>query len=229
LSKLHYIIILFFIPLVLFAQQKPTVHRKETWSAIFLHINLNKNYSLWNDFHFVPSSFFIARHGITRQINEKVTITGGYAWLLTATHFTDRLVRFEHRPWGQIEMIKPLSENIIYRFRLRYDFRIRKRIGEKEVMDDFIHYSRIRFMNGIRFPLIKMRNEKFLNINLINETLFNFGKEITGNNLDQNRIWILLGYNFGKYTLMPGYEQRFLPGHQKNTIMHGLAIWIILG
>jgi hypothetical protein len=206
--------------------QKQLVHRQEVWTAFFRNIKIDDKYTLWNDFHFVPNSFFISRHGISRQINEKIAITAGYAWLLTATPFTERLVRFEHRPWGQIELLQPLSGKVTYRFRIRYDYRIRKRLSQNEVLDDYISYSRIRFMNGIRLPLLKVKG-KTISLNMMNETLFNFGSNITGNNLDQSRNWILFGYRIGNYTLMPGYEHRFIPSAQQNFFNHGIALWII--
>jgi hypothetical protein len=208
------------------AQQKTIVHRTESWSALFMNIKLNDKYAVWNDFHFVPNSFFIARHGLTRQLNEKVTVTAGYAWLLTATPFTENLVRFEHRPWGQIELIQPIANKINYRFRLRYDYRIRKGLSQTEVLDNYISYSRLRFMNSIRFPLFKLK-QKTVNLNLMNETLLNFGSQISGNNLDQNRIWIMFGYRVGDYTIMPGYLQRFIPSSPRNFINHGIALWIL--
>jgi hypothetical protein len=174
----------------------------------------------------VPNSFFIARHGLTRQYNDKISLTAGYAWVLTSTSFTEKLVRFEHRPWAQIELIQPCFKEISYRFRLRYDYRIRKVLSETEVLDEYISYSRLRIMNSFRFPLFAIK-DKTIHLSLMNETLINFGRHIQTNNLDQNRIWIMFGFKIRNYTFMPGYLHRFIPSVQKNLFNHALAIWVI--
>jgi hypothetical protein len=224
--------ILLFLSLVsigfsLMAQPLMNEHRAEIWASYVFPVKLSHRYAVWNDVQFVPKSFFISRHGFTYSTKEGIEFTAGYAWVKSTTPFSEKLLRSEHRPWGQIEFIQTLTPKIDFRFRLRYDLRIRKRIGETDVFDDFIHYSRIRFLNGIKFPVLNLKNEKIIYLNLLNETLLNFGREITGNNLDQNRVWVLCSYTINKVTIMSGYELRFIPGLQNNLIYQGGAIFII--
>ena len=210
------------------AQNNNTVHKAEIWLGYISAVNFNEKFSAWNDFHFVLKSFFISRHGITYHLAQKATLTAGYAWALTSTTFTDQLIRFEHRPWGQLEFIQPIHKELSFRFRIRYDARFQKKVNKNQMFDDFISYNRIRFLNGIRFPVVRLKNEKNIYLNLMNETLLNFGKEVTENNLDQNRIWVLVGVNWGNISLMPGYEFRFVPTVMGNqNIYHGLVLWIV--
>ncbi len=210
------------------AQTSRLNHQSEFWGSLIYPVQLNAKFSIWNDLHYVPNSFFITRHGITFHLNEWSALTGGYAWLKTATPFTGNLIRNEHRPWGQLEFIKALDHRIDCRFRIRYDYRIRRRLGELEVFDDFIQYSRLRFMNGIRFPVMRLKNQRTINLNLMNETLLSFGKAASSNNLGQNRLWFLFGYRVEGITIMPGYLLRYIPSVQSNSLHHGAAIWIVL-
>jgi hypothetical protein len=203
-----------------------SIHRSEFWGAYFLRVELSQRFSVWNDFHFVPGSFFISRHGLSFHAHRNVAVTGGYAWLMTATPFSGNLIRFEHRPWGQIESIMPMFERSVFRFRIRYDYRIRRNISDTEILNGYNSYSRIRFMNSIRFPLLSI-NERQIDFNVMNETLLNFGRQIRSNNLDQNRIWLLFGFRIGNLTLIPGYEMRYIPGSTSNAIHHGAALWLL--
>lgn len=212
---------------VLFAQNS---HKTELWGGYITRIKLNKSLSLWNDTHFATESFFILRHGLNYHIDKHATLSGGYAWLYTATSFTTDLVRFEHRPWAQIDFRFPLGEKLRYSYRMRYDFRIRKEITKNEVLDDFTAYHRIRFMNGIQFPLATLENGKKIDFNIIDEVLFNLGSEIKGKNFDQNRIWLMAGFSPIKdIRAMVGYVNRMSPASTPNdfNFRHGFAVWII--
>jgi hypothetical protein len=221
------LILFLFVRVSLHAQSIETEHKTEFWAAYIFPMRISERFSIWNDVHVVPNSFFIDRHGLSYHINSNNAVTLGYAWLKTATPFSERLIRFEHRPWGQWETLMKMSHRMDFRFRIRYDLRIRKGLEESTISEDFLHYSRLRFMNGIRFPVFKLKKERPITLNLMNETLLNFGSEISGNNLDQNRLWVLFGYRYKNFSIMPGYEWRFVPSTQKNNNYHGAAIWLV--
>lgn len=202
-------------------------HGFELWGAYISSIQLSEKYALWNDFHFVTNSFFISRHGLTRQFGKDLSISGGYAWLRTATSFSDRLIRQEHRPWLQMEWAARLSPKNRFRLRLRYDSRFRKRIEGMALGDDFIHQNRLRVMNSLRFQIREMGEGKSLHFNVMNETLFHFGQGIDGLRLDQNRSYLLGGVSMGNTTVMGGYHLRVLPGTASTNFQHGITMWVV--
>lgn len=104
---------------------------------------------MWNDFHWVPNTFFLTRHGLTRHFSNGMSLTAGYAWVRTSASFTDRLPRQEYRPWAQWELPVWLSPRSNYRFRLRYDCRFRKRLSSLRVEEDFIYQNRTYLLWGL--------------------------------------------------------------------------------
>lgn len=225
----------FFLPLFVLIMTLATygqdTHKTEFWGGYITRTKLNNNWSLWNDTHFATESFFILRHGLNYHIDKNAIITGGYAWLYTATSQTNDLVRFEHRPWAQFDIRVPLGKHLRFSHRVRYDFRIRKKLSGDEILDDFTAYHRLRFMNGIQIPLMTLDNGKKIDFNIIDEILFNLGSEKPkGNYFDQNRIWLLVGFSPVKdMRAMVGYVNRMAPAATPNDYnhRHGIAIWII--
>ena len=205
-------------------------HKAELWGGYITKTKISKKISLWNDTHFASESFFILRHGLNYHIDKNVVLTGGYAWLYTATSFSNHLTRFEHRPWAQIDIRIHLGEKLRYSYRVRYDYRIRKEVTKSEVLDDFMAYHRIRFMNGIQIPITTLSNGDKIDFNIIDEILFNLGDEIKGKNFDQNRIWLLVGFSpIKNIRTMAGYVNRMSPASTPNNFnyRHGFAVSII--
>ena len=52
----------------------------QVWLGYITSYRFNEKYSLWNDWHIVPTSFFVSRHGLTRHLSQQVSMSGGYAW-----------------------------------------------------------------------------------------------------------------------------------------------------
>ena len=207
-----------------------TQHDFELWGGIIAPIRFSKRLSIWNDAHFVPQAFFATRHGLTYHFTERLSITGGYAWVPTATSFSSKLIRNEHRPWGQIECEFNLFRKVTYRLRFRYDGRFRNRIEDLTVLnDDYLFYSRLRLMHNFRFRLIELNPETQLHFNLLNETLFNVGKQTDLPFFDQHRVFGLIGVTRNYTTIQFGYHLRILPQNSAgfNRLNHGLTLWWI--
>src|SRR5690606_28212607 len=151
--------------------------------------------SLWNDAHYVPGSFFIGRHGLSVHLNEQITATGGYAWLFLSPSFSDNLMRAEHRPWAQMVFNFSVGQKYQVHHRVRYDARFRQNVADDEIVAGYGFTNRVRFMTSIRRPLIgQVLGKQIPFITLGNEVLLNFGKKVYNNNLDQNRTWLMVGY-----------------------------------
>lgn len=199
----------------------------EIWLAYISSFKLTERFSLWNDFHYVSTSFFASRHGITYSIKANHSLTVGYAWVTTSTNFSSKLIRPENRPWTQLAGRFPISDKSLYQYRLRYDARFRKSVSNTEILNDRIFYHRLRLMNGFRFYLKDLPNKNKFHIDVLDELLINFGKQVD-NGIDQNRLYLLLGFSSKTITVLSGYDWRVIPMQNQNFIFrHGLTIWLI--
>ncbi len=163
------------------------------------------------------------------HLNDQILATGGYAWLFTATSFSNKLTRSEHRPWGQLSFNFPVGKKYLVTHRIRYDARFRKNTDAEALAPGYGFNHRLRFMTGIRRPLIgPVLGKKIPFVALGNEVLLNFGKKIYNNNLDQNRTWLMLGYEIENTTFQFGYMYRFVPSSTPFTYQHfhGATIWV---
>lgn len=203
-------------------------HQAEVWGGLITSYKISEKWGLWNDAHFVPTAFWINRHGLTYRVSPQSRLTAGYAFVLTATSFTDKLVRREHRPWWQYEVVKPLGTQWGYRYRLRYDRRIRQRIAAGEMGDGWVAYNRWRLMLSVRRQLKTFANGRTLHAHLLNEILVNNGQHYTGHWLDQNRTYLMCEYRFEKTRLLFGPHLRAIPNAQNDfNFRYGFTLWVI--
>lgn len=218
------------------AQQKHIVSRQQFWIGHTLSSMIAKKWSLWNDFHFVSNSgFFVARTGITYHLPQ-TAITGGYALLLAPNPYADnKLQRKEHRPWAQALISTPLSGNFSLTNRIRYDARFRQELVNGKLTDDYVFTNRIRFQTTIRKTFPKWKHGDYLPfVNLGEEVLMNFGKNVKFNTFDQFRLSLTFGVQTKNTQYMTGYVYRYvLNGYNSNTDVfdysknHCIALWVI--
>ncbi len=205
------------------ASAQTATHEGEAWAAYISSIRLNKRFALWNDFHYVTGTFFVSRHGLTYSLTPKTDITGGYAWVITSANGGDELLRPEHRPWGQIVTRGALTPKIGYQARFRYDARFRKRVSAGEVIDEWGFNHRLRLMGRLRFQLREYPSGWRLHADVMDEFLFNAGRQIR-EGMDQNRLYLLLGLSRKNLTILGGYCMRALPEH---AFRHGAVVWVV--
>lgn len=222
--------LIFLLTSVSYGQQKIHDHEVQGWVGYMTSVKLNNKVSLWNDFHLATSNFVIGRHGLSYHLSKQVVATGGYAWLFLAPSFSNNLIRREHRPWAQLMFTSSLGSGWQTQQRIRYDARYREKVENNTILHGSYTFNhRLRYMYNIR----KALNSKDFGVNTIflsvnNEVLLNFGKTITGNNLDQFRASLLVGRVHENLTVQFGYMYRFVPLGTANNYRHyhGITIWI---
>lgn len=210
------------------AQQK-TVQNNQIWIGYMTSTKISEHYSLWNDAHYVPESFAIIRTGVTRSIFNNGGITAGYAFLKLPVSPHTRLVRTEHRPWAQIQLTTPLASGWSASQRIRYDARFRQHIEDGELSDGYNFNHRIRFLFSIRKNIGKSTSSGVQPyIAFSNETLLNFGKEITYNTFDQNRASLSFGIQKNQVQYQVGFMNRFVQtGPTRYTSNQTIVLWVI--
>lgn len=208
-----------------YSQEK--INQSQLWVGYMTTIQVTKKYILWNDVHLVPSAFFIARTGLIWNI-KKFNATAGYAYgRLPVDSTQNGLKRSEHRLWGQVQGVYTLPKNLVAIPRIRYDARFRQEVAQGELMDSYAFVNRIRFMFTLRkflTPTETSIGKPFISLN--DELLLNFGKRVTYNRFDQNRISLMVGTQHKSIQIQMGYMNRFVKtGADQFTENHTLIIW----
>lgn len=209
-----------------YCQQKEVRRNNQYWVGYMTSATLSEKYALWNDFHYVPEGFALIRTGLTRNFGN-AAVTGGYAFLWLPFGPDNHLKRHEHRPWGQAQFTIPTGRRTTFIQRIRYDARFRENISPGESDERFSLTHRVRSLSILKYPFGNTNNKLRPYASLSDEIMVNFGKEVTYNNFDQNRISIALGiaglhtqYQLG---LMSRYVQT---GPSKFTINNTLVLWV---
>jgi hypothetical protein len=203
----------------------------ENWGGYIGTIKLNEKWSVWNDAHYVPSVFFAWRGGMTYNFPFKLSVTGGYAHVVTATSINEQLIRNEHRPWGQVLYRFGINDKLTAQVRFRYDARFRQTLAHDFTLaEGFTLNHRWRFMGGIRYCIHRWGEYKKLHFNIMDEWLMqSFPKSGMGMSIDQNRLFVLIGFTYKHFTIQTGYHNRMQPGSVigKWRFNHGPTFWLI--
>jgi hypothetical protein len=200
----------------------------EFWCGYISSYQFHDKWSLWNDFHYVPTAFWANRHGLTYHAGKHSRLTAGYAFVTTATSFTGQLQRNEHRPWAQYQVAKRWNEQRAWRVRIRYDRRIRQAIENAAFADGWTAYNRWRLMLSASQKLKTYPSGNSLHVHLMNEVLLNSGSRFSGETLDQNRSYLLLALNLTGLRIMGGTHLRAIPTSNGDwNYRYGLTLWVI--
>lgn len=208
------------------AQQKEVRHNEQFWLGYMTSTRVSEQFSIWNDFHYIPQGFGVVRTGLTRHFPHRIDLTAGYAhvWLPMA----GELRRREHRPWGQLTIPTPLGGHFALQHRLRWDLRYRQRLVGGEIADGYTFNHRARIQTVLRrnFPGLAL-GEVVPSLVLANELLMNLGQEAAAP-FDQNRISLMAAARYRGYMLQAGYMNRYVqsavPG--QFTSNHSLVVWL---
>ena len=151
------------------------------------------------------------RTGINYQVNNKLALRLGYAWIETFPYGDIPLQTAGKRfPEHRIFQMATINDNlnrieITHRFMLeqRWIGRYTNAILAKP--DDFIFVNRLRYMYRMQMALGKKTiTDKTVYAAIYDEVFMGFGKNVNENVFDQNRLAILLGYRFSKKIRIEG-------------------------
>jgi hypothetical protein len=214
------------------APQKTVDTKYAQWAGYKTTTRLTDRWSIWNDFHYNPGAFGVARTGVTMHLfNNQATWTNGYGFLWLTSSSTDpELDRHEHRPWGQITTTQKLTNTLSFNTRFRYEARFRQKVAAGDVVEGFTFNWRFRFLFSARqsFPKLKTNTFGTPFIGLTNEVLMNMGEEIVYNHLDQNRLWLTGGLQWKDINVQLGYMNRYVQNASGKTFVrnHTALLWV---
>lgn len=175
----------------------------------------------------------LLRLGLEYEINPKVSVMGGYAWIKTFPYGSQPVLHEfnENRVFEQLNL-----KDKIGRFEIQHRYRLEQRFLEqyaKNATNDIVQVDPV-FRNRIRYRAMAMvplsrkemgDNTLFLNLN--NELFVGFGKGITKNPIDQNRFIAALGWRFNAQTnVQVGYLNQFVIKSNATDMERNHSLWI---
>ena len=198
------------LSLTSFFAQKQIDDQVHGWVAYQGNHKLNRKFDLHTEYQWRRANGFsdwqqsLARVGLDYKLNPSVTVSCGYAWILTYPYGSQPIANqtHENRLWQQLILKQPIGN-----FQVQHRYRLEQRWTDNQFK------QRIRYRAQILIPLQKsfVDNKQGLFLNVNNEVFLGFGKGIGKNILDQNRFIGAVGYQFNKdFSLQMGYLNQFV-------------------
>lgn len=192
-------------------------HNVIGWYNNFVTVKFNKKWSGHFEYQWRRDRLItdwqqgLLRTGINYQIHPKLQLRAGYAWIETFNYGDIPLQAAgktftEHRTFQMATLTdKPGRLEVSHRFMLeqRWVGRFTNAALEKE--DEFVYSNRLRYMFRAQLPLNKMKTEPgAVYLAGYDEVFIGFGKNVNANVFDQNRLALMLGYQFNKTLRIEG-------------------------
>ncbi len=200
------------------------------WYNYFGTFKLSEKYSLHTEYQFRRTDFVknwqqgLLRVGVNYQLNPKVQLRVGYAWAETYAYGDIPLNRFgktftEHRLFQMATVVDKVGiVDLSHRFMLEQRWVGRYSTANLSTEDEFPFSNRLRYMFRTQIPLRGTSvGNKTPYLAFYDEIFIGFGENVGENIFDQNRIGVLLGYNWSK-------KARFEIGYLSQTLQLGREI-----
>jgi hypothetical protein len=160
----------------------------------------------------------LLRVGVNYNLNTRLMFRVGYAWVETFPYGEYSINGYgkdftEHRIFEMVQLSH--KEGIVdfsHRFMLEQRWVGRYSGANASSEDGFLGLNRMRYMVRAQVPLKgKKITDKIPYFAAYNEIFIGFGKNVNENVFDQNRIGLLLGYQFNKsLRIEAGYLNQIL-------------------
>ncbi|WP_300979251.1 DUF2490 domain-containing protein [Flavobacterium sp.] len=207
-------------------------HNSIGWYNFFGTFKMNKKWSIHTEYQWRRENTVtdwqqsLLRLGVNYQLNPKVQLRAGYAWIETFPYgeipingmgkdFT------EHRAFEMVTITDKISiVDVSHRFMLEQRWIGRYSNATLTTEDEFPFLNRLRYMFRCQIPLKGTEiKDKTPYVAVYDEIFVGFGKNVNENIFDQNRLGILLGYRFNSTVRMEaGYLNQIVQlGREVNS------------
>ncbi len=206
------------------AQNRITDRNNIGWYAANATIKLDSKFSALVEYQWRRNNYIsdwqqgLLRFGLNYQALPNLQLRAGYAWAETFPYgeipingmgkdFTEHRIYEAATITGKISFI-----DLSHRFMLEQRWVGRYTNPSLTKEDEFTYHNRIRYMARLQAPLKgKSITDKTPYLVIYDEVMLGFGKNTGENVFDQNRIGILLGYQFNKnFRLEGGYLNQII-------------------
>lgn len=159
----------------------------------------------------------LLRLGVDYYIKQGPQLTAGYGWIVTYPYGNQPVAYTfnEHRIWQQLILTQKAGRfNFNHRFRFEQRFVEAKKLNSAAEYehDKYNYRNRARYRLLVSVPLTKKEMQKnTLFVSLYDEVFLGFGAGIGKNVLDQNRLYLALGWMFSKnVNVQLGYLNQYV-------------------
>ncbi|MCU0325501.1 MAG: DUF2490 domain-containing protein [Spirosomaceae bacterium] len=224
LKKFRLVILLFIVFDSIGQNIRVVAPANHAWYTTNGITKINKKFGFFHDFQFrradlaPQSQQYLFRGALVYNANDKVQLFGGYAFVRTFPYgdFPVKTDFDEHRLWEQIQIKQSLGKfTYINRFRLEQRF-----LGDSNIggFQNHRFENRIRYMARLNYPFtVKLYGYVY------DEIFMNFGRKVTNNDFDQNRLGAMLGYKITpKISLEAGYLNQFVKQRRRTTTFQNI-------
>lgn len=192
-------------------------HNSIGWYNYFGTFKLDKKFSIHTEYQFRRDNLItekqqgLLRLGVNYQLNPKIQLRLGYAWIETYPYGEIPINGFgkdftEHRAFQMITISDKVSiVDLSHRFMLEQRWVGRYTNANLSTEDQFPLLHRFRYMFRLQIPLNgKSIDNKTPYLAVYDEIFIGFGENVNENVFDQNRIGVLLGYKFNNSIRIEG-------------------------
>lgn len=204
--------------------QSPNSIQDHAWIMYFGNHRLGERWGLHTEYQLRRNDFLenwqqsLVRIAIDHYSKNGMQLTAGYAWVLSYP-YGEQPISYsftEHRIWQQL-----ILNNKVGRFYFNHRYRLEQRFLQQKKLNseaDFVadgslfkQRARYRLMISVALNHNEMV-DKTLFLALYAEPFLQFGKHVGSNIMDQNRLYVALGYRFTKdVNVQLGYLNQFIP------------------
>ncbi len=179
------------------------------WYNYFGTFNTGKKTSIHTEFQWrrTPSITTgqqnLLRIGINYQVAPRIQLRAGYAYCYTYAYGEIPINMYgknfgEHRSWQMLTVRDRIGKTeLSHRFMLEQRWVGRYSSPDLDREDEYVYRNRIRYLFRSQWPLKgKAVEAKTPYLGFYDEVMIGFGKNVSTNVFDQNRLCILFGYVF---------------------------------
>ncbi len=194
------------------------------WYAFTGTFMLNKKLGIHSEYQWRRDELItnwqqsLLRVGVNYQLNQKIQLRLGYAWIETFPYGDIPLNSFgkdftEHRSFQMATISDKVSVvDLSHRFMLEQRWVGRYTNANLNSEDDYLFMNRFRYMFRAQIPLKgKTIADKTPYFAIYDEVFIGFGENVNENVFDQNRLGLVFGYRFNKsFRMEAGYLNQIL-------------------
>ena len=224
MKSLLIILALFFSLIVCAQNTRITDNNSIGWYTFTGSFKLNQKLEIHSEYQWRRDVLItnwqqsLLRVGVNYQLNQKIQLRLGYAWIETFPYGDFPLNSFgkdftEHRSFQMATISDKVSVvDLSHRFMLEQRWVGRYTTSNLNSEDDYLFMNRFRYMFRAQIPLKrKTIADKTPYFAIYDELFIGFGKNVSENVFDQNRLGLVFGYRFNKtFRMEAGYLNQIL-------------------
>jgi hypothetical protein len=202
--------------------QKEIVSQQHAWTMYFGNHRLTEKLGIHTEYQWRRHELFkewqqsLMRIGVD-YFTDEAQYTLGYGWIRSFPYGEQPIdiTYNEHRIWQQVVL-----KNKVGRVEVNHRYRLEQRFLEqwKHLPNDSYELNGFAFRNRFRYKVMltlpitrKEMLDNTLFFSVYDEPFLGFGKGIGKNILDQNRLYMALGWRFNKdVNIQLGYLNQFI-------------------